>query len=345
MVLEVAYSTVAPTAVVRVAEQAYAIGPVTGCRLLHRGFNDVYELECEGTTYFGRVSVYRARGRANVAYETAFMAHLNRIGVDVATPVAARDGSLWTELEAPDGRRPFVLFERVTGELPLQAFLHKGRLTSQVLDDLRLLGQGLARIHTAGESYIGPPSLYRLDRAHLLSQPIEWIRMASVIDDALAGEYSELGADLEARLSEFGSDLSFVACHGDNHGGNTFISSDQEGRRIVSWFDFDDGGPGYLAYDLAVLLWQLLHRTPGPSFDEEELSAWGAFVEGYRSQRLLPDADFAAVALFVSIRHVFYLGEFASHLPIWGSELAPPGGGFEGKLAAMRGWAGLTTPV
>jgi Ser/Thr protein kinase RdoA (MazF antagonist) len=344
MALASVYSTAAATAVARAAEQAYAIGSVTGGRLANRGFNDVYELDFEGSTCIGRLSAHRARGPANIAYETAFMAHLSRAGVVVGAPLAAKDGKLWTEFEAPEGNRTFALFERVTGDLPLRAFLHTGRLTHRTLGDLKLLGEDLAKIHTAGKSYRGPPSLYRLDRQHLLSQPIEWIRKASVIDDALSGEYSEVEAGLEARLSEVEAELSVVACHGDNHGENTLVSSRQGGERVVGWFDFDDCGPGYLAYDLAVLLWNLLHRTREPFLDEKGRRAWGSFVDGYRDVRPIPDADFAAIALFVSIRHVWFLGEHASRLPIWGTRALPPGG-FQGQLARIREWSGLTTPA
>jgi Ser/Thr protein kinase RdoA (MazF antagonist) len=344
MAIDALYSTATAASVAMAAAQAYPIRRVTGCRFAHRGYNDVYELDFEGLTRIGRLSAHRARGPANIAYETAFLSHLNRCGVVVGAPLTANDGRLWTEFEAPEGSRVFALFERVTGDLPLRAFLHGSSLTHRTLDDVRLLGADLARIHTAGETFAGPPSLYRLDRQHLLSRPIAWIRSAPVTPDALGAAFLELEADLEARLSGFEADLSIVACHGDNHGENTLVSSREGGERVVGWFDFDDCGPGYLAYDLAVLLWNLLHRTSDAFLDEEGTRVWASFIGGYRSARPIPDVDFAAIALFVSLRHVWYLGEHASRLPLWGTQALPPGG-FQGQLARLCEWSALTTPA
>lgn len=344
MALESIYSTVAAAAIARAAEDAYAVGHVLGCRLLNRGFNDVYELDCEGSSRIARLSAHRARGPANIAYETAFLAHLSRSGVAVGAPLTARDGKLWTELEAPEGRRTFAVFDRVPGEQPLHAFIHTGKLPRRTLDDLRLLGEGNARIHEAGESYRGPTSLYRLEREHLLSRPLDWIRSASAIGDKVRNDYAELGLGLDARLSTCESNLSVVRCHGDNHGGNTFVSERPGGERLISWFDFDDCGPGYQAYDLSVLLWNLLHRTSGPHLDAKSAKAWAAFIEGYREVRPIPDADFTAIALCVSLRHIWYVGEYASRLPLWGAE-ALPRGWFQSQLERTRGWSDLVTPV
>ena len=344
MALASIYSTVAASAIARAAEDAYAVGRVVGCRLLNRGFNDVYELDCEGSSRIARLSAHRARGPANIAYETAFLAHLSRCGIAVGAPLAARDGKLWTELEAPEGLRTFAIFERVTGEQPLHAFTQRGRLKRRTLDDLRLLGEGNAKLHAAGESYRGPASLYRLEREHLLSRPLDWITSASAIGDRVRNDYAELGLGLSARLSAFESDLSTVRCHGDNHGGNTFVSDRPGGERFVSWFDFDDCGPGYQAYDLSVLLWNLLHRTSGSNLDTRCASAWAAFIEGYREVRAIPDVDFTAIALCVSLRHIWFVGEYASRLPLWGTE-ALPRGWFQSQLARIRGWSDLVTPV
>jgi Ser/Thr protein kinase RdoA (MazF antagonist) len=50
---------------------------------------------------------------------------------------------------------------------------------------------------------------------------------------------------------------------------------------------------------------------------------WHAFIEGYRSTRSLGEADFEAARLFVPIRHVWLMGEYASRLAEWGIEAVP----------------------
>jgi Ser/Thr protein kinase RdoA (MazF antagonist) len=49
--------------------------------------------------------------------------------------------------------------------------------------------------------------------------------------------------------------LTWTHCHGDCHGFNARISD----AGSAAFFDFDDGGPGYLAYDLSVFLWDKAH--------------------------------------------------------------------------------------
>ena len=65
-------------------------------------------------------------------------------------------------------------------------------------------------------------------------------------------------ADLAGRLSSTlaASDgLSWTRCHGDCHGYNAHIAlqGPRAGQAVFS--DFDESGPGYLAYDVSVFLW------------------------------------------------------------------------------------------
>ena len=76
--------------------------------------------------------------------------------------------------------------------------------------------------------------------------------------------------------------------------------SSQAGQAV--FFDFDESGPGYLAYDLAVFLWNCV------LFERKDHAYWHAFVEGYRTIREISHADFEAVHLFVPIRHMWLLG-------------------------------------
>jgi hypothetical protein len=64
---------------------------------------------------------------------------------------------------------------------------------------------------------------------------------------------------------------------------------------------------------------------------------WYAFTEGYRSNRELPRADFEAAHLFVPIRHIWLLGEWASRIPEWGSH-AVPADWIAAQLDFMLSW-------
>lgn len=66
-------------------------------------------------------------------------------------------------------------------------------------------------------------------------------------------------------------------------GWNTMKSDATDGSRVASFFDFDDGGPGYLAHDLGVLLWNCLLSRRLAKPDEEVQAMWTHFIEGYAS--------------------------------------------------------------
>ena len=109
-------------------------------------------------------------------------------------------------------------------------------------------------------------------------------------------------------------ELSWTRCHGDCHGVNARIITEGPLAGQARFFDFDDGGFGYLAYDLAVHLWAQI------SFQRHRHAMWLAFIDGYRSVRPIAQGDFAAVALFVPIRHIWLMGEYAGRVAEWGTE-------------------------
>jgi len=111
------------------------------------------------------------------------------------------------------------------------------------------------------------------------------------------------------RIEKF-DHLTWTHCHGDCHGFNARITEAGE----AAFFDFDDGGPGYLAYDLSVFLWAKV------SFGRKLHAMWDAFVDGYRRVRPIAPNDFEAAHVFVIVRHIWLMGEYASRVREWGSE-------------------------
>jgi len=79
--LPVLYSTPLAEAVADFVSTHYDLPGSITCKLLRRGFNDTFEVRTEGGERFiFRVSARRARGEADVASETAFLAYLDREG-------------------------------------------------------------------------------------------------------------------------------------------------------------------------------------------------------------------------------------------------------------------------
>jgi Ser/Thr protein kinase RdoA (MazF antagonist) len=307
--LQVLYSTLRAEAVADFVLTHYDLPGPLACKLLRRGFNDTFEVRtAEGERFIFRVSARRARGEADVASETAFLAYLDREGIPVAAAIPLRDGSLFTSAPFPEGPRPTVLFRYVEG---------RASQAGSSAADARANGVTLARIHDAASGFAAfGKGRYRLDLDHLLHRPLSAILAVEDLSDAVRTKLVDLTGRLSSALADCDG-LSWTCCHGDCHGYNAVIPEQGPRAGQAVFFDFDDGGPGYLAYDLAVFLWCCA------SFGRKQHAFWHAFIEGYRTIRDVPRADFAAVPLFVPIRHMWLMGEYAGRTQEWGSQAAP----------------------
>jgi Ser/Thr protein kinase RdoA (MazF antagonist) len=299
--LEPLYTTIGAASVAEFVADHYALPRPLDCRMLNRGFNDVYlVVAADGARYVVRLSHHRVRGAADAGTETDFLKHLAQAGVPVAVPVPARDGALYVRAAAPEGVREGVLFHALDGRAPEAASAA----------DARANGVTLARLHNAADSYHATAPLYRLDLDHLLHRPLARVLDSGIVDDPdVSAGLDAIAARTAAMIAAFPS-LTWTHCHGDCHGFNACITAAGE----AAFFDFDDGGPGYLAYDLAVFLWAKI------SFGRKLHALWDAFIDGYRSMRPIQAADFEAAHAFVIIRHIWLMGEYASRGRECGSE-------------------------
>ena len=269
--------------------------------MLNRGFNDIYlVVTATDERYVFRLSHHRARGVADVRTETDFMAHLARSGVPVAEPVETHDGTLFVRGRSSEGMREGVLFRALEGRAPDGASVA----------DARANGVTLAMLHNAADSYCASEPLYRLDLDHLLRQPLARVQeFRNLMNAGASTDLENIAARAAERIETF-ADLTWTHCHGDCHGSNARINDTGD----AAFFDFDDGGPGYLAYDLSVFLWAKI------SFGRKLHVMWHAFVDGYRTVRPITAMDFEAAHVFVIIRHIWLMGEYASRAREWGSE-------------------------
>lgn len=298
--LRATYSTTGIDAIAGFIAHHYDFEGTITCQMLQRGLNDVYLVRSSnGDRHVFRLSQHRARGPADVRAETAFLVHLAQSGVPVASPIPTRNGSLFVEARAAEGQRSGVLFQALDGRDPKDTDV----------DDAQATGRTLGLLHEAAASFSYPDALYTLDLDHLLWRPLDAIRRSGLVEDAKAFNDIEAVAKRTSEAIEAFGDLTRTYCHGDCHGFNSRI--DHDGRAV--FFDFDDCGPGYLAYDLSVFLWAnvAFGRKPAPR--------WGAFIDGYRTVRPIDSRDFEAALYFVIVRHFWLMGEHASRVNEWGS--------------------------
>lgn len=315
MTLAVGYATATPDAVAGFVAAHWPVAPVTRCAFASRGFNDIYRVEA-GERYVLRLSGRRARGPSDVDDETLFLAHLHDAGVPVAAAVRTRGGGLHATAELPEGPRAAVLFHAIEGRMP--------GLDSA--PDARAQGATLAALHDAAERY-GGAGAFALDADRLMHRPLEAVRALDLGAAEAEAALGALAGRLVLRLEEAAPRLTRTRLHGDCHGLNARI--DAAGRAV--FFDFDDGGRGWLAYDLAVHLWAQV------SFGRTRQAIWHAFIEGYRAARPIVAPDLDAVELFVPMRHLWLMGEYAGMTARWGDE-ALTAAWLAREVAFLLGW-------
>lgn len=333
MQIEIAQSTPTAASIARLVERHYDLGKVVESEFLRRSFNQVYRLSfAGGQRVVARLSAERPRGGPNVQFEAAALEHWARLGCPVARCLPAADGEVATHVLLPEGPRALMVFEYLGGES-----------TGDSAEDIGAFARGLAALHIAGNNYAGPASTYCLDLDYLLLRPLQGLLSAPTMTAELRPQFEALGRCLHDDIVAMG-ELSRVLCHGDAHGSNNFIVRTEQGQREAVFFDFDESGPGYLAYELAVYPWSLHPRTPEGVWSDKAPGQWRHFIAAYREVRPVADVDLAAIARFVAVRQFWLLGEYAGRVPVWGSQ-AMPTDYLRRQVEMLRKWRSLELPV
>lgn len=328
-VLGIAQSTPTATAISALVQAHYDLGQVVESEFLRRSFNQVYRLGfASGQRVVARLCAERPRGGPNVSFEAAALAHWAQAGCPVARCLPAASGEVAVQVPLPEGPRALMLFEHLDGEF-----------TSDSAEDIEAFAQGLAALHTAGASYQGPASAYCLDLDYLLLRPLDGLLRASTLTAELRSDFEALGRRLHDDVAALG-DLTRVLCHGDAHGSNNFVVIGAQGQREAVFFDFDEAGPGYLAYELAVYPWSLYPRTPDAAASDKAKTQWRRFISAYRDRNPVADVDLAAIARFMAVRQFWLLGEYAGRIPVWGSQ-AIPTDYLRRQVKMLRQWEAL----
>jgi Ser/Thr protein kinase RdoA (MazF antagonist) len=339
------YSTLGGASVAALIEAHWPLGKVASARLMLRGLNDVYEVPlADGARYLARLGGRRYRGPDNVTHEAALLTHLKAAGAPVAAPIALSAGALALPVAAAEGERMLMLSDFVDGIRPMMfRMIPGGTGYEDVPPRMAAMGASMGQLHAASASYQGPESRYTLDAAHLLHNPAAQIVSSAICNSELRARAEAIVARLDEALTAVAPSLTTLRCHGDTHSGNLLVTS--EGDRLrATWFDFDDCGPGWQTYDLCIMFWAMLRHIRAAEPNDLTLIFWRALITGYRTMHPIAEADYAAIGLFVSIRHIWFLGEYCSRLEQWGTESFSRDW-LAGELDLLESWKDLVAPA
>lgn len=311
--IAIAHSLPDSDALALIVAADYDLPLPVSCTLTSPGVNDTYRITTEGRTFFYRI--YRAgwRTAADIQYELELLLHLRRVGVPVSVPVPKPDGSYVTALALAEGVRPAVLFTEA-----------EGQVLAYTAADAFEYGCAAGRLHNGMDSFRSDLPRVAVNLETLLEQPLRLIRPFAERLGRWAF-FADAGDRLRARVHRVEPLLEQGICHGDLHGHNVHKTKDGG----LTLFDFDCGGPGYRAYDLACYRWAVSRHAPNAE-------PWDAFLRGYRMERPVAQVDLDAVPVFVAIRTLWLLGLQAGWVKQRGTESVAMW--LQGGGEALRQW-------
>ncbi|MEM7508360.1 MAG: phosphotransferase [Pseudomonadota bacterium] len=264
--------------------------------------NVTYRVDQPDARYILRLHRQGYHSRRAVTCELAWAAAL-RAEAHVATPaaLAGRDGELIQQVSVAGEAEPrmLVLFTHIDGIHPDES----ANLTPRFLD----LGRIAAQTHLHSIAWTRPAPFERLtwDLSSVFGPAPIWghWRDGPNVTTQIHQVLGRVEQVVTRRLSAFGrAPDRFGLIHSDMRLANLLISPD--GIHVL---DFDDCGFGWFLYDFAA----------GISFieDHPQIPALkAAWVEGYRSQRPLPDEDVAEIDTLIMLRRLALLGWIGSHI-------------------------------
>jgi Ser/Thr protein kinase RdoA (MazF antagonist) len=195
----------------------------------------------------------------------------------------------------PEGTRPLVVFSYARG-VPL----------AWTETQSQLAGRLLASIHTAADDFVSRHTRADLDLDYLVDRPLRTLRrfLMHRPDDWVYLE--TLAERLRRSVSGLREHLRWGVCHGDFGAKN--IHTDE--AHTLTVFDFDRCGPGWRAFDFALVMWAATGR--------KRKDIWHSFLRGYQETRILGAADLEAVPLFHALAQLSGLGLIAKHADTFG---------------------------
>lgn len=298
--LQCSYSTVSCKALMAKVIPDYCIDEPLDCLFWERGSNDTYVIRCSHGRYSLRIYRHQVYPRDEIDFEVDALNYLHNHGFPVAYPIARKSGGYITEISAPEGVR-YVL---------VTAFAEGSPPKCDLVDDFRLTGESVARLHDVSQGFTTPHKKKDLDLRNFIDDSVSSIEphlSHRPKERALLKQYVDNARSEIRRVGEDTMDTGF--CHGDVHGGNAHLHNG-----VLTHYDFEECGFGFRVFDLATFKWAFNLRE---SKDEK----WLAFVEGYQSVRKIGEADFELLDTFVLLRHIWLIAFHMRNADDFGGEL------------------------
>jgi acetylornithine/succinyldiaminopimelate/putrescine aminotransferase/Ser/Thr protein kinase RdoA (MazF antagonist) len=264
--------------------------------------NTVFRVQAQdGRAFALRVHQEALHSDAALRSELEWMRALHEDGFRVPAVVPACDGHLFVKAPAGELARRCSLLQWIDGHLLNELGLCERGMRVELCDRYRKLGGLAARLHVQATAWTPPEGFTR----HA------WDEDALLGDEPRMGKFWEhpmltrqqRRSLLEARVALRGmlrklgkTPDNYGLIHGDFLPDNLIVAQDE-----LALIDFDDCGYGWHLYEMAT---GLFPQVKQPFFDE----LVAAYLDGYRGERELDDAEATLLPAFIMICGLNYLG-------------------------------------
>lgn len=280
------YSTLSPEALVEGVLARYKLGTIKQCLFWNRGLSDIYLVETEAQSYILKISHHHWRSHSEIQFELEFLDFLFQQEIPVANPLKTTEEQFSVTIHAVEGDRYAALFPYAPGEIP------QGDLN---VDQSKIMGQTLARIHQAALGFNSVISRQSLNLTYLLDD--SW----AVINPYLGDQPEELRY-LCNTISKIKQELACLeqttplwsVCWGDPHSGNVHFTTDNK----ITLFDFDQCGYGWRIFDLA----KFLQVSMGAGINRQIRDE---FFVGYQDVQKLTQAEMISLQALTQMAHIW----------------------------------------
>lgn len=295
------YSSLSTNALLQLCINNYNLSSDATITFLKRGFNDTYLISTASKKNILRVYKHNWRSIESINSEIELLTYLNKHNVSVAYPIIDKLHHSIQTINAPEGIRYAVLFSYAEGVA----------VKKMTPEQAHLLGVETGKIHTLMQNCTVNCTAHDYDvynQFEIILATLKPILINHTIEyDLLLQLRNKFTTVFEAVDKK---QLQVGICHGDLQAENFHITQENK----YTFFDFDFFGKGYLAYDIGVFAWYDHKNKP--------VEIINAFIQGYKTQHTISDAEIALVPWFSALRALFQMRLFCEisdgkQLPLW----------------------------
>ena len=266
----------------------YQLSKLISVTFLQSGVNDTYLVSADKCKYIFRLYRVNLRSHEDIQYEMDFLSYLFHQGISVSSPIKNKNDELVVPVNCPEGLRYGVLFSFAEGE----AINYKddGRLA-------QIYGESLAQLHLVQKGFSSDFNRSELKLDTLVHDPLTKIKIFFSAQQEKLAIIEETASFVLEQFSKLPKNvLTSGTCHGDTHCGNAHI----DGSDLITYFDFDCCGQGWLEYDLATFYWGSL------AVNKKE--RWQHFLKGYTAINKDYKLVQKPISLLMAMRQLWLLG-------------------------------------